>query len=38
MVTSTVMPVMGGLLVVGLIIHCIGVKHGEYRTTRLTPQ
>jgi hypothetical protein len=34
MTTSTVMMVLGGLLVFGLVTLALGVKHGEYRATR----
>ena len=33
MTTSTVMMVMGGLLVFGVVTLLLGVKHGEYRAT-----
>jgi len=33
MATSTVMMVMGGLLVFGVITLLLGVKHGEYRAS-----
>jgi len=33
MTTSTVMMVLGGLLVFGLVTLGLGVKHGEYRAT-----
>jgi hypothetical protein len=34
MQTSTVMMVLGGLAVFGLLTLWLGVKHGEYRATR----
>jgi len=34
MATSTVMMVLGGLLVFGVVTLLLGVKHGEYRATR----
>jgi hypothetical protein len=34
MTTSTVMMVLGGLAVFGLLTLWLGVKHGEYRATR----
>ncbi|WP_435179784.1 DUF7333 family protein [Halorussus sp. AFM4] len=34
MTTSTVMMVLGGLAVFGLLTLFLGVKHGEYRATR----
>mgnify|MGYP000073547074 CR=1 FL=1 len=34
MTTSTVMMVMGGLLVFGVVTLLLGVKHGEYRASR----
>ncbi|PSP55778.1 hypothetical protein BRC82_04125 [Halobacteriales archaeon QS_1_67_19] len=34
MTTSTVMMVLGGLAVFGLLTLLLGVKHGEYRATR----
>jgi len=33
MTTSTVMMVLGGLLVFGVITLLLGVKHGEYRAS-----
>jgi len=33
MTTSTVMMVLGGLLVFGVVTLLLGVKHGEYRAT-----
>lgn len=33
MTTSTVMMVLGGLLIFGLITLFIGVQHGKYQTT-----
>lgn len=33
MTTSTVMMVLGGLLVFGLLTLVLGVKHGEYRAS-----
>jgi hypothetical protein len=33
MTTSTVMMVLGGLLVFGLVTLTLGVKHGEYRAS-----
>jgi hypothetical protein len=32
--TSTVVMVLGGLLVFGVLTLAVGVKHGEYRATR----
>lgn len=34
MATSTVMMVLGGLAVFGLLTLWLGVKHGEYRAAR----
>ncbi|MFB6308579.1 MAG: hypothetical protein ABEH35_04540 [Haloarculaceae archaeon] len=34
MSTSTVGMVLGGLLVFGLVVLALGVKHGEYRASR----
>lgn len=34
MATSTVMMVLGGLAVFGLVTLLLGVKHGEYRATK----
>jgi hypothetical protein len=34
MTTTTVMMVLGGLAVFGLLTLWLGVKHGEYRATR----
>ena len=34
MTTSTVMMVLGGLAVFGLLTLLLGVKHGEYRATQ----
>lgn len=34
MTTSTVMMVLGGLLVFGVLTLVLGVKHGEYRAAR----
>ncbi|WP_433628166.1 DUF7333 family protein [Halomicrococcus sp. NG-SE-24] len=34
MTTSTVMMVLGGLAVFGLLTLLLGVKHGEYRAAR----
>ena len=33
MATSTVMMVLGGLLVFGVVTLLLGVKHGEYRAS-----
>ena len=33
MATSTVMMVLGGLLVFGVVTLVLGVKHGEYRAS-----
>lgn len=33
MTTSTVMMVLGGLLVFGVVTLLLGVKHGEYRAS-----
>lgn len=33
MTTSTVMMVLGGLLVFGVVTLVLGVKHGEYRAS-----
>ncbi|GAA0246161.1 hypothetical protein ACFFQF_05250 [Haladaptatus pallidirubidus] len=34
MITSTVMMVLGGLAVFGMLTLFLGVKHGEYRAMR----
>ena len=34
MASSTVMMVLGGLLVFGLLTLFVGIQHGEYRATR----